>query len=46
MSLFAPAPEPKTELGRYRLLSPSCGLRVSPLCLGGASLIRTHHERD
>ncbi|KAM0754706.1 Aldo/keto reductase [Meredithblackwellia eburnea MCA 4105] len=35
---FAPAPPPKTELGRYRLLSPSCGLRVSPLALGTMSL--------
>ncbi|EJT97315.1 norsolorinic acid reductase [Dacryopinax primogenitus] len=29
---------PRTKLGEYRLLSPSCGLRVSPLCLGGMSL--------
>lgn len=34
---FAQALEPATELGRYRVLSPSCGLRVSPLCLGGVS---------
>ena len=33
-SVFAPAPEPKSKLGYYRLLSPSCGLRVSPICLG------------
>ncbi|RPD64454.1 Aldo/keto reductase [Lentinus tigrinus ALCF2SS1-6] len=26
------------ELGRYRLLSPSAGVRVSPLCLGAMSL--------
>ncbi|KZO93378.1 norsolorinic acid reductase [Calocera viscosa TUFC12733] len=30
--------EPATPLGDYRLLSPNCGLRVSPLCLGGMSL--------
>jgi len=29
-----PPPEPKSKLGYYRLLSPSCGLRVSPICLG------------
>ncbi|KAI1763897.1 norsolorinic acid reductase [Hypoxylon sp. FL1150] len=33
--MFAAAPKPKNPLGYYRLLSPSCGLRVSPLCLGG-----------
>ena len=38
MSLFAPAPEPKTPLGRYRVLSPLAGVRVSPLQLGGASI--------
>ncbi|KZT58598.1 Aldo/keto reductase [Calocera cornea HHB12733] len=30
--------EPSKPLGDYRLLSPSCGLRVSPICLGGMSL--------
>lgn len=33
-TLFDPPFEPKSKLGYYRLLSPSCGLRVSPLCLG------------
>eukprot|EP00026_Physarum_polycephalum_P010475 Phypoly_transcript_10639.p1 GENE.Phypoly_transcript_10639~~Phypoly_transcript_10639.p1 ORF type:complete len:417 (+),score=85.80 Phypoly_transcript_10639:80-1252(+) len=33
-NIFAPAPEPKSKLGYYRLLSPSCGVRVSPICLG------------
>lgn len=28
------APAPKGPLNRYRLLSPSASLRVSPLCLG------------
>ncbi|WVW80648.1 hypothetical protein I302_102634 [Kwoniella bestiolae CBS 10118] len=37
-SIFPPAPEPKTELGRYRILSPSAGIRVSPLCLGAMSI--------
>ncbi|KFY15565.1 hypothetical protein V492_01906 [Pseudogymnoascus sp. VKM F-4246] len=36
--LFAPAPEPKTELGRYRILSPTAGIRVSPLQLGAMSI--------
>lgn len=35
---FHPAPEPATELGRYRILSSTAGVRVSPLCLGGMSL--------
>lgn len=34
MSVFSAAPIPKTALGRYRLLSPSASVRVSPLCLG------------
>lgn len=36
--LFQPAPEPKTELGRYRVLSPTAGIRVSPLQLGAMSI--------
>lgn len=28
--LFAPAPEPATPLGRYRVLSSTAGVRVSP----------------
>ncbi|KDQ21070.1 hypothetical protein BOTBODRAFT_327665 [Botryobasidium botryosum FD-172 SS1] len=35
---FAPMPQPKTELGRYRILSSTAGVRVSPLILGGMSL--------
>lgn len=38
MSLFAPAPEPTTELGRYRILGPNAGIRVSPLQLGAMSI--------
>jgi aryl-alcohol dehydrogenase-like predicted oxidoreductase len=34
MSIFAPAPTPKSLLGYHRLLSPTAGIRVSPLCLG------------
>lgn len=34
MSLFAPAPEPKSALGYHRILSSTSGVRVSPLCLG------------
>jgi len=36
--LFKPAPEPKTELGRLRILSKHAGIRVSPLCLGAMSI--------
>ncbi|KAI0741961.1 norsolorinic acid reductase [Daedaleopsis nitida] len=35
---FTVAPQTDSELSRYRLLSPSAGVRVSPLCLGTASL--------
>lgn len=36
--LWTPAPEPTTELGRYRVLSPTAGIRVSPLQLGAMSI--------
>jgi aryl-alcohol dehydrogenase-like predicted oxidoreductase len=36
--LFQPAPEPPTELGRYRILSSTAGIRVSPLQLGAMSI--------
>ncbi|KAL6411983.1 aryl-alcohol dehydrogenase [Ilyonectria robusta] len=32
--IFAPAPEPKTPLGRYRVLSSSAVIHMPPLCLG------------
>lgn len=35
---FPPPPEPATALGRHRVLSPTCGLRVSPLALGAMSV--------
>ena len=37
-SYFAPSEEPPTELGRYRILSSTAGVRVSPLALGAMSL--------
>ncbi|KAK7413923.1 putative aryl-alcohol dehydrogenase aad14 [Neonectria punicea] len=36
--LFTPAPEPPTELERYRALSPTAGIRVSPLQFGAMSV--------
>jgi aryl-alcohol dehydrogenase-like predicted oxidoreductase len=36
--IFAPAPEPVTELGRFRILSSTAGIRVSPLQLGALSI--------
>lgn len=36
--VFPPQPQPKTELARYRLLSPTAAVRVSPICLGAMSL--------
>lgn len=38
MSLWQPPPNPPTPLGRYRVLSPLAGIRVSPLQLGAASI--------
>ena len=38
MSLWPPSKKPSTTLGYHRVLSPTCGLRVSPLCLGGMSI--------
>ncbi|KAL1868909.1 hypothetical protein Daus18300_005745 [Diaporthe australafricana] len=38
MSFLKPVPEPKTELGRYRVLSSNAGVKVSPLVLGAMSL--------
>lgn len=29
-----PAPTPKSALGYHRVLAPTAGVRVSPLCLG------------
>ncbi|KAF2121104.1 aryl-alcohol dehydrogenase-like protein [Lophiotrema nucula] len=34
MSIFPPPPEPKSLLEFQRVLSPTAGVRVSPLCLG------------
>jgi len=34
MSTTAPAAKPKSALGRHRILAPTAGVRVSPLCLG------------
>ena len=36
--LWQPLPPPPTKLGRYRVLSPHAGVRVSPLQLGGMSI--------
>lgn len=35
---FKTAPQPETELGRHRVLSPSAAIRVSPLALGAMSI--------
>lgn len=37
-ALFPHPPEPDTELRRYRILSKSGSVRVSPLCLGAMSI--------
>lgn len=36
--MFDMTPEPKTALGRHRVLSPTAGIRVSPLTLGAMSI--------
>ncbi|KAH8157426.1 hypothetical protein CIB48_g10820 [Xylaria polymorpha] len=38
MSFMEPAPPPPTELGRYRVLCPNAGVRVSPISLGAMSI--------
>ncbi|THH11659.1 hypothetical protein EW145_g493 [Phellinidium pouzarii] len=38
MSLWTRAPPPANPLGRYRVLSPLAGVRVSPLQLGAANI--------
>jgi aryl-alcohol dehydrogenase-like predicted oxidoreductase len=35
---FAPPPEAKGPLNRYRILSPNAAVRVSPLCFGAMNL--------
>lgn len=36
---------PASALARHRLLSPSAGVRVSPLCLGTMTFGEAHSER-
>lgn len=38
MSLWKAPPPPPTPLGRYRVLSPNAGVRVSPIQLGAGSI--------
>ena len=38
MSLWTPVPEPNSPLARYRILSPTAAVRVSPLCLGAMNI--------
>lgn len=38
MSYFAPPPPPPTGLGRYRVLSATAGVHVSPIVLGAMSV--------
>lgn len=37
-SIYFPATKAPTKLGRYRVLAPNAGIRVSPLALGGMSI--------
>ena len=37
-ALWSPGPPAPTPLGKYRVLSPLAGVRVSPLCLGAMSI--------
>ena len=36
--MFVPAAKPKNALEIYRILSPTAGVRISPIALGGMSL--------
>lgn len=38
MSMFSSPPKPKTALGLHRILSPTAGVKVSPIALGGISI--------
>jgi aryl-alcohol dehydrogenase-like predicted oxidoreductase len=38
MAMWGSAAPPPTKLGRYRILSPNAGVRVSPLQLGAMSI--------
>lgn len=38
LELFPPYQGKKSELAEYRLLAPSAGVRVSPICLGAMSI--------
>jgi aryl-alcohol dehydrogenase-like predicted oxidoreductase len=42
MSVIPTADVSKTPLGIHRILSPRCGLRVSPLCFGAMSIGEAH----
>ncbi|EPS25904.1 hypothetical protein PDE_00840 [Penicillium oxalicum 114-2] len=42
---FPAAPPPKSRLGRYRMLAPSAGVMVSPLCLGAMNFGEGWKER-
>ncbi|KAH8993019.1 Aldo/keto reductase [Lactarius akahatsu] len=42
--LYSLSPPPPTKLGRYRLLSPLAGVRVSPFQLGAMSIGNKWHE--
>ncbi|KAH8997089.1 NADP-dependent oxidoreductase domain-containing protein [Lactarius hatsudake] len=42
--LYSLPPPPPTKLGRYRMLSPLAGVRVSPLQLGAMSIGDKWHE--
>ncbi|KAK3651226.1 hypothetical protein LTR56_002084 [Elasticomyces elasticus] len=38
MSFFKPPPKPNNPLAWHRILSPTAGVKVSPICLGGISI--------
>lgn len=44
MSVFDSPPKPETLLGYHRVLSPTAGVKVSPLALGGISIGSTWGE--
>ena len=45
MSIFQPPPKPSSPLAYHRILSPTAGVKVAPISLGGISIGTSWSER-